>query len=331
MNMGAITIRAKRESLLRMWSDRYHTLIKDSFKEFGISFRCLPRTSSKTHHELASKFFKTLYDKGEFIERHLNNIMMKRLTSFWPTDISQVNVPIVTQKAYTVTNAKVWYFIITTDLINPKSAISGSKPVMREKPNIGICRWTSTKAGCANGFWKTTKNGVPTCTDSARAGWIWALQFSCRKPWPGLGVSPFPWKERKEKCLYVWFDAPIGYIQIPKNYCPTVGKHGGKTPKHVWFILIGKDNIVFHCIVFRLCWKRKAVTFCPIMCQATNSLNLEEIDFHIPQLGCMAARIFTGLPRKQDVLRYVLTANAPETKDMTSHGKTFRHATTMSW
>lgn len=86
--------------------DRYHTLIKDSFKEFGISFDVYSRTSSKTHHELASEFSKRCMTKENSSKRHLNNIMMKRLTSFWPTDISQVNVPIVTQKVHTVTNAK---------------------------------------------------------------------------------------------------------------------------------------------------------------------------------------------------------------------------------
>ena len=132
-----ITIRAKKEGITPQdVVDRYHTLIKDSFKEFGISFDTYGRTSSQTHHELASDFFRKLYDKGEFIEKTSEQYYDEEAHTFL---------------AYRY--------------------ITGECP--RCHANTGICHWTSTKDGYANGFWKTTKNGVLTYTDSAKAGWIW--------------------------------------------------------------------------------------------------------------------------------------------------------------
>lgn len=149
-------------------------MIKESFKEFGISFDIYSRTTSKTHHELASEFFKTLYDKGEFIEKTSMQYYDEEAHQFLADRYITGECPHChAEGAYGDQCEKCGTSLSPTDLINPKSAISGSKPVMRE-PNIGICHWTNTKDGCVNGFLKIIKNGAPMYTDNVKAGWIWA-------------------------------------------------------------------------------------------------------------------------------------------------------------
>ena len=168
-----ITIRAKKEGITPQdVVDRYHFLIKKSFEEFGISFDVYSRTSSKTHHELASDFFKKLYEKGEFIEKTSEQYYDEEAHQFLADRYITGECPHChSEGAYGDQCEKCGTSLSPTDLINPKSAISGSKPV--KKPNTGICHLTNMKHGCASGYWKNTKNGVRTCTDSAKAGSIW--------------------------------------------------------------------------------------------------------------------------------------------------------------
>ena len=176
MNMGypSPSVPKKKELPLRMWSTAIIHWLKTLLKNSEFLSMFTPVLHQRHITNWLPSFSKRCMTKENSSKRHLNNIMMKRLTSFWPTDISQVNVPIVTQKVHTVTNAKsvVLHYHPPIWLIRKVPSVAVSPWCV--KPNIGICRWTSTKAGCANGFWKTTKNGVPTCTDSARAGWTWA-------------------------------------------------------------------------------------------------------------------------------------------------------------
>lgn len=169
-----ITIRAKKEGVTPQdVVDRYHYLIKKSFEEFGVSFDVYSRTTSKTHHELASDFFKTLYNKGEFIEKTSEQYYDEEAKTFLADRYITGECPHChSEGAYGDQCEKCGTSLSPTDLINPKSAISGSKPVMKETKHWYLPS-TNTKDGCANGFWKTTRNGAPTYTDSARAGSTW--------------------------------------------------------------------------------------------------------------------------------------------------------------
>ena len=163
-----ITIRAKKEGVTPQdIVDRYHTLIKESFKEFGISFDVYSRTSSKTHHDTASEFFRKLYDKGDFIEKTSMQYYDEEAKTFLADRYITGECPHChAEGAYGDQCEKCGTSLSPTDLINPKSAISGR--------SIGICHLTNMKAGCANGFWKIIKNGVPMYTVSAKAGLTWA-------------------------------------------------------------------------------------------------------------------------------------------------------------
>lgn len=158
--------------------DRYHTLIKKSFEEFGISFDVYSRTTSPTHHQLASDFFKTLYNKGEFIEKTSEQYYDEEAKTFLADRYITGECPHChSEGAYGDQCEKCGTSLSPTDLINPKSAISGSKPVMKETKHWYLPS-TSTKAGCANGFWKTIKNGARTCTDNAKAGSTWGCNHA---------------------------------------------------------------------------------------------------------------------------------------------------------
>ena len=277
-----ITIRAKKEGVTPQdVVDRYHYLIKKSFEEFGVSFDVYSRTTSKTHHELASDFFKTLYNKGEFIEKTSEQYYDEEAKTFLADRYITGECPHChSEGAYGDQCEKCGTSLSPTDLINPKSAISGSKPVMKETKH-----WY-----------------LPL---DKHEGWLrqWILEdhkewrpnvYGQCKSWLDMGLQPravsrdldwgipVPVEGAEGKVLYVWFDAPIGYISNTKELLPDSWETWWKDPETRLLHFIGKDNIVFHCIVF------------PAMLKAEGSYIL---------------------PDKQDVLRYVLTANAPETKD----------------
>ena len=285
-----ITIRAKKEGITPQdVVDRYHKIIKDSFEEFGISFDVYGRTTSKVHCETASEFFRTLYDKGEFVEKTSMQYYDEEAHTFLADRYITGECPHChAEGAYGDQCEKCGTSLSPTDLINPKSAISGSKPVMREtkhwylpldKHEAWLRQWILEDH-------KEWRNNV----------------YGQCKSWLDMGLQPravsrdldwgipVPVEGAEGKVLYVWFDAPIGYISNTKELLPDSWEMWWKDPETRLVHFIGKDNIVFHCIVF------------PAMLKAEGSYILPD---NVP------SNEFLNL----DVLRYVLTANAPETKD----------------
>ena len=311
-----ITIRAKKEGITPQdVVDRYHTLIKDSFKEFGISFDVYSRTSSKTHHELASEFFKTLYDKGEFIEKTSEQYYDEEAHQFLADRYITGEYPHChAEGAYGDQCEKCGTSLSLTDLINPKSAISGSKPVMRETKH-----WY-----------------LPL---DKHEGWLrkWILEdhkewrpnvYGQCKSWLDMGLQPravsrdldwgipVPVEGAEGKVLYVWFDAPIGYISNTKELLPDSWETWWKDPETRLIHFIGKDNIVFHCIVFPAMLKAEGSYILPDNVPSNEFLNLEGDKISTSRNWAVWLHEYLqDFPGKQDVLRYVLTANAPETKD----------------
>ena len=311
-----ITIRAKKEGITPQdVVDRYHTLIKDSFKEFGISFDVYSRTSSKTHHELASEFFKTLYDKGEFIEKTSEQYYDEEAHQFLADRYITGECPHChAEGAYGDQCEKCGTSLSPTDLINPKSAISGSKPVMRETKH-----WY-----------------LPL---DKHEGWLrkWILEdhkewrpnvYGQCKSWLDMGLQPravsrdldwgipVPVEGAEGKVLYVWFDAPIGYISNTKELLPDSWETWWKDPETRLIHFIGKDNIVFHCIVFPAMLKAEGSYILPDNVPSNEFLNLEGDKISTSRNWAVWLHEYLqDFPGKQDVLRYVLTANAPETKD----------------
>ena len=311
-----ITIRAKKEGITPQdVVDRYHTLIKDSFKEFGISFDVYSRTSSKTHHELASEFFKTLYDKGEFIEKTSEQYYDEEAHQFLADRYITGECPHChAEGAYGDQCEKCGTSLSPTDLINPKSAISGSKPVMRETKH-----WY-----------------LPL---DKHEGWLrkWILEdhkewrpnvYGQCKSWLDMGLQPravsrdldwgipVPVEGAEGKVLYVWFDAPIGYISNTKELLPDSWEKWWKDPETRLVHFIGKDNIVFHCIVFPAMLKAEGSYILPDNVPSNEFLNLEGDKISTSRNWAVWLHEYLEeFPGKEDVLRYVLCANAPETKD----------------
>ena len=311
-----ITIRAKKEGITPQdVVDRYHTLIKESFKEFGISFDVYSRTTSPTHHQLASDFFKTLYDKGEFIEKTSEQYYDEEAKTFLADRYITGECPHChSEGAYGDQCEKCGTSLSPTDLINPKSAISGSKPVMKETKH-----WY-----------------LPL---DKHEGWLrkWILEdhkewrpnvYGQCKSWLDMGLQPravsrdldwgipVPVEGAEGKVLYVWFDAPIGYISNTKELLPDSWETWWKDPETRLIHFIGKDNIVFHCIVFPAMLKAEGSYILPDNVPSNEFLNLEGDKISTSRNWAVWLHEYlVDFPGKQDVLRYVLTANAPETKD----------------
>lgn len=317
-----ITIRARREGVTPQdVVDRYHKLIKDSFAEFGISFDVYSRTTSKTHAKMASDFFRTLYDKGEFIEKTSEQYYDPEAKTFLADRYIVGECPHChSQGAYGDQCEKCGTSLSPTELINPQSAISGSKPIM--KP--------------------TTHWYLPL---DKHEGWLreWILEqhkewrsnvYGQCKSWLDLGLQPravsrdldwgipVPVEGAEGKVLYVWFDAPIGYISNTKELCEQQPERFGEW--QTWWKdqstrlihFIGKDNIVFHCIVFPAMLKAEGSYILPDNVPSNEFLNLEGDKISTSRNWAVWLHEYLrDFPDKQDVLRYVLTANAPETKD----------------
>ena len=296
-----ITIRAKKEGVTPQdVVDRYHYLIKKSFEEFGVSFDVYSRTTSKTHHELASDFFKTLYNKGEFIEKTSEQYYDEEAKTFLADRYITGECPHChSEGAYGDQCEKCGTSLSPTDLINPKSAISGSKPVMKETKH-----WY-----------------LPL---DKHEGWLrqWILEdhkewrpnvYGQCKSWLDM---PVPVEGAEGKVLYVWFDAPIGYISNTKELLPDSWETWWKDPETRLLHFIGKDNIVFHCIVFPAMLKAEGSYILPDNVPSNEFLNLEGDKISTSRNWAVWLHEYLeDFPGKQDVLRYVLTANAPETKD----------------
>ncbi len=317
-----ITIRAKKEGITPQdVVDRYHTLIRDSFEEFGISFDVYSRTTSKTHHQLASDFFRKLYEKGEFIEKTSEQYYDEEARQFLADRYITGECPHChADGAYGDQCEKCGTSLSPLDLINPKSAISGSKPVLRETKH-----WY-----------------LPL---DKHEGWLreWILEnhkewrsnvYGQCKSWLDLGLQPravsrdldwgipVPVEGAEGKVLYVWFDAPIGYISNTKELCDAQPEKFGnwetwwKDEKTRLIHFIGKDNIVFHCIVFPSMLKADGSYTLPDNVPSNEFLNLEGDKISTSRNWAVWLNEYlVDFPEKQDTLRYVLTANAPETKD----------------
>ena len=311
-----ITIRAKKEGITPQdVVDRYHKIIKDSFEEFGISFDVYGRTTSKVHRETASEFFRTLYDKGEFVEKTSMQYYDEEAHTFLADRYITGECPHChAEGAYGDQCEKCGTSLSPTDLINPKSAISGSKPVMREtkhwylpldKHEAWLRQWILEDH-------KEWRNNV----------------YGQCKSWLDMGLQPravsrdldwgipVPVEGAEGKVLYVWFDAPIGYISNTKELLPDSWEKWWKDPETRLVHFIGKDNIVFHCIVFPAMLKAEGSYILPDNVPSNEFLNLEGDKISTSRNWAVWLHEYLrDFPGKQDVLRYVLTANAPETKD----------------
>ena len=317
-----ITIKARKEGVTPQdIVDRYHEIIKRSFEEFGISFDVYSRTTSKTHYRVASDFFKKLYDKGEFIEQTSEQYYDEEAGQFLADRYITGKCPHCgNERAYGDQCESCGTSLSPTDLINPQSAISGSKPVMRQTRHWYLPldkheAWLRDYILNNHKEWKTNVYGQ--CKSWLDVG-LQPRAVSRDLDW---GV-PVPLPDAEGKVLYVWFDAPIGYISNTIELCSEKPEKFGnwerwwKEPETRLVHFIGKDNIVFHCIVFPAMLKAEGSYILPDNVPANEFLNLEGDKISTSRNWAVWLHEYlVDMPDKQDVLRYVLTANAPETKD----------------
>lgn len=317
-----ITIKARKEGVSPQdIVDRYHEIIKKSFEDFGISFDVYSRTTSKIHYKVSSDFFKTLYDKGEFIEQTSEQYYDEEAKQFLADRYIIGKCPHCgNERAYGDQCESCGTSLNPTDLINPQSAISGSKPVMRQTKHWYLPlnkheQWLREFILDNHKEWKTNVYGQ--CKSWLDMG-LQPRAVSRDLDW---GV-PVPLPDAEGKVLYVWFDAPIGYISNTVELCEQDPQRFGnwekwwKDPETRLVHFIGKDNIVFHCIVFPAMLKAEGSFILPDNVPANEFLNLEGDKISTSRNWAVWLHEYLEeFPQKQDVLRYVLTANAPETKD----------------
>jgi len=312
-----ITIKAKAEGVTPQdIVDRYHAIIRDSMKELGISFDVYSRTTSDIHSATASEFFRHLYKKGEFIEKTSMQLYDEEAKQFLADRYVIGECPHChAQGAYGDQCEKCGTSLNATDLINPKSAITGNTPVMRETHHwyLPLDRW---------------ENALREWILKGHKEWKTNVYGQC-KSWLDLGLQPravsrdldwgvpVPVEGAEGKVLYVWFDAPIGYISNTKELYPDTWETWWKDPETRIINFIGKDNIVFHCIVFPAMLMAYGDGYqLPDNVPANEFLNLEGDKISTSRNWAVWLHEYLrDFPGKQDVLRYVLTANAPETKD----------------
>ena len=317
-----ITIKARNEGVSPQdIVDRYHSIIKKSFEDFGILFDVYSRTTSKTHRELASGFFKTLYENGKFVEQTSEQYYDTEAGQFLADRYITGKCPHCgNENAYGDQCEQCGTSLNATDLINPKSAISGSVPEMRvtkhwylplDQHEAWLRQWILED----HKEWKSNVYGQ--CKSWLDMG-LQPRAVSRDLDW---GI-PVPVEGAEGKVLYVWFDAPIGYISNTKELCDEQPEKYGtwekwwKDPETRLLHFIGKDNIVFHCIVFPAMLKAEGSYILPDNVPANEFLNLEGDKISTSRNWAVWLHEYLeDFPGKQDVLRYVLTANAPETKD----------------
>ena len=311
-----ITIKARKEGVTPQdIVDRYHKIIKDSFEEFGISFDIYSRTSSKIHHHMASDFFRKLYDKGEFVEKVSQQYYDEEAKQFLADRYITGTCPHChNERAYGDQCEACGTSLNATDLINPKSAISGSQPVLRETKHwyLPLDKWEPyLREWILEGHKEWRPNVYGQCKSWIDMG-LQPRAVSRDLDW---GV-PVPVEGADGKVLYVWFDAPIGYISNTKELLPDTWEKWWKDPETKMIHFIGKDNIVFHCIIFPAMLKAEGSYNLPENVPANEFLNLEGDKISTSRNWAVWLHEYLrDFPGKQDILRYVLTANAPETKD----------------
>ena len=311
-----ITIRAKKEGCTPQdIVDRYHELIKHSFEEFGVSFDVYGRTTSQVHSKTASDFFRALYDKGEFIEKTSMQYYDEEAKTFLADRYITGECPRChAQGAYGDQCEKCGSTLSPTELINPKSAISGSQPVMKETKHWYL-PLDKHEPWLRQWILEEHKEWRPNVYGQCKSWLDMGLQPRAVSRDLDWGI-PVPVEGAEGKVLYVWFDAPIGYISNTKELLPDSWEKWWKDPDTRLVHFIGKDNIVFHCIVFPAMLKAEGSYILPDNVPANEFLNLEGDKISTSRNWAVWLHEYLqDFPGKQDVLRYVLTANAPETKD----------------
>ena len=316
----AIPMKAKKEGISpKEIIDKYDGIIKKSFADFGISFDNYSRTSAKVHHETASAFFKKLYDQGDFIEETTEQLFDEEANQFLADRFVTGTCPKCGhEEAYGDQCENCGSSLNATDLINPKSTLTGAVPTLKKTKHwfLPLDRY--------EGFLRDW------ILEGHKSDWKPNVYGQC-KSWIDDGLKPravtrdldwgipVPVKDAEGKVLYVWFDAPIGYISSTKEWAEREGKDWepywmDKDTKLLHFI--GKDNIVFHCIIFPSMLKAHGDFILPENVPANEFLNLEGNKLSTSKNWAVWLHEYLEeFPAMQDVLRYALTANAPETKD----------------
>ena len=311
-----ITIKARKEGVTPQdIVDRYHGMISKSFEQFGITFDIYSRTTSEIHKKTASDFFRTLYDKGEFTELESEQYYDEEAGQYLADRYITGSCPHCSnENAYGDQCEQCGTSLSPTELINPKSALSGSVPVMRttkhwylplDKHEAWLREWI------LEGHKEWRSNVYGQCKSWLDLG-LQPRAVSRDLDW---GV-PVPVEGAEGKVLYVWFDAPIGYISNTRELLPDSWEKWWKQEDTKLVHFIGKDNIVFHCIVFPAMLKAEGSFILPDNVPSNEFLNLEGDKISTSRNWAVWLHEYLEeFPGKQDVLRYVLTANAPETKD----------------
>lgn len=316
----AIPMKAKKEGVTpQELIDKYHGIIKKSFEDFGVTFDNYSRTSNKIHHETASEFFKKLYEDGKFIEETTEQLYDVEANQFLADRFVTGTCPKCgNTEAYGDQCESCGSSLNATDLINPKSAITGAVPTMKETKHwfLPLDQYEDfMKEWVIEGHKKDWKANVYGQVKSWVDEGLRARAVTRDLEW---GI-PVPVNGADGKVLYVWFDAPIGYISSTKEWAAREGKNWEDywkkdDTKMVHFI--GKDNIVFHCIIFPIMLKAEGSYILPENVPANEFLNLEGKKLSTSKNWAVWLHEYLeDFPNQQDVLRYTLTANAPETKD----------------
>lgn len=316
----AIPMKAKKEGVSpREIIDKYHTIIKKSFQDFGITFDNYSRTSAEIHHKTASDFFKKLYDQGDFIEETTEQLYDEEAEQFLADRFVVGTCPVCGHhEAYGDQCENCGSSLNATDLINPKSAITGTVPSLKKTKHwfLPLDRYEDfLKEWIIEGHKNDWKPNVYGQCKSWIDDGLKPRAVTRDLDW---GI-PVPVNDAEGKVLYVWFDAPIGYISSTKEWAERKGKDWkpywkDKDTKLLHFI--GKDNIVFHCIIFPSMLKAHGDFVLPENVPANEFLNLEGNKLSTSKNWAVWLHEYLEeFPDMQDVLRYTLTANAPETKD----------------
>ncbi|WP_314285933.1 methionine--tRNA ligase [Capnocytophaga sputigena] len=316
----AISIKAKKEGTTpQAIIDKYHTIIKQSFADFGISFDNYSRTSAPIHHQTASDFFKKLYEQGDFIEEISEQLYDEEAHQFLADRFVIGTCPKCgNPEAYGDQCERCGSSLNATDLIDPKSSITGSKPTLKATKHwfLPLNRYQEfLEKWILEGHKSDWKPNVYGQVKSWLDDELKPRAVTRDLDW---GI-PVPVEGAEGKVLYVWFDAPIGYISSTKEWAEREGKDWrpywqDKSTELVHFI--GKDNIVFHCIIFPAMLKAEGSYILPTNVPANEFLNLEGNKLSTSKNWAVWLHEYLqDFPNQQDVLRYALTANAPETKD----------------
>ena len=316
----AISMKAKKEGVSpQEIIDKYDGIIRQSFIDFGISFDNYSRTSSKIHHETASDFFRKLYDNGDFVEQTTEQLFDAKANQFLADRFVIGTCPKCNNdEAYGDQCEKCGSTLNATDLINPKSTITGEIPIMKSTKHwfLPLDRYSDfLKEWILVSHEKDWKNNVLGQVKSWIDGGLEPRAVTRDLDW-GIDV---PVEGADGKKLYVWFDAPIGYISSTKEWAARENKNWEdywKDPETKLVHFIGKDNIVFHCVIFPAMLKAEGSYILPDNVPANEFLNLEGNKLSTSKNWAVWLHEYLiDFPNQQDVLRYCLTANAPETKD----------------